>query len=167
MPLLRLWAATRKTMPTPLIRRTTALDLVTGINARETPDQNPLTLGNPNIITANNLSVYPTVPRSIINIASNNTISRVWIIPAIANKMHQEVDFGNALNHSLYTESELETSSIIRLNNQSSNVLSVDLENTPAGYYRVFAMIEGVIHWDNICVLDDSEEIDDLIDFWN
>lgn len=145
----------------------TALSLVTGINARETPDQLPLTLGNPNVLTLSTLSVYPTVPRSIINIASNNTITSVWIIPATAEKIYQEVDFGNVLNSSLYAESELETTSIISLNNQSSNVLSVDLESTPTGYYRVFAKISGVIYWDNIYVLDDSEEIEDLIDFWN
>ncbi len=153
----------------PTITDVEDLNLVTGLLARETPDQNPFVLGNPNVFVPNNsVRIYPTIAAGIINIGANGlTISDIWVVPAEAEKIHQEEDFSVLYTENTYTQSDIDNSASLSIGELSSSEVAVNLEALAPGYYRVFVLVEGVLQWENLYIREGSEDIDDLIEFWN
>lgn len=147
----------------------TSMSLVTGVNFRQSFDDTPLTLGNPNIYTNNIFVIYPNPSTGILSIASNQNISKVWVISANANKIYQQTEFSTILNSSIYSESQIQAKSLVTLNDINAANLIVDLNNLNSGYYKVFVKINEAIYWDNIYLEIDGDEnsFNEIINFWN
>ena len=86
--------------------------------------------------------------------------------PANAKKIYQETDFNEILSSSLYTENQIDSNATLKLLNQSSSSLSINLESLQPGYYKVFVELDGKLYWDNFYKAGDIFEIDDLITYW-
>lgn len=145
----------------------TQIDLVTGINIRSSIDSPPTQLGNPNINNDNDFIAFPNPPIGTLFISSDNEISDVWIVPSIAEKSFQQLDFIDILSWDLYAENEIDSHSELKFLNQNSTNLTLNLETLDAGYYKIFVKIDGTFYWENIYSSDGSQEIGELIDFWN
>ena len=118
----------------------TSIDLVTGINFRQSVDDTPLVLGNPNIYINNTFVNYPNPSNGTLYLSANATVSKVWIIPANANKIHQQVDFNSLLNSGTYSESQIQAKSQLELNNLNSSTSFIirPLYNTKRSKVNVF-----------------------------
>jgi hypothetical protein len=147
----------------------TALKLVTGVTFRQSPEDIPLQLGNPNTFVANKFVIYPNPVNEWFQITALESITDVWVVPASAEKIHRDVNFNTVLNTGLYTEQTINFNADASLNGQSATALNMNIASLPKGYYKVFVKIDGVIYWDNLYKYDDSgneEQITDLINFW-
>ncbi|WP_338376577.1 hypothetical protein [uncultured Flavobacterium sp.] len=147
----------------------TTIDLITGINFRQTFDDTPLSLGNPNNHTNNIFVIYPNPSIDFLSIASNENITKVWIMPGNPNKIHQQTDFSTIYSPNTYTESQIQTKSLLELNDLNSTNVLIDLNSLNTGYYRVFLKINDAIYWDNIYLEKNGDEnsINEIINFWN
>lgn len=148
-----------------------ALKLVTRITFRQSPDDAPLELGNPNILTNNKFVIYPNPANSSVFIASEENVSDVWIVPAKPDKIYQDVNFSSVLSSGLYSEQTINTNSSIAITGQSSTNSTMNLGTLEKGYYRVFIKIAGVIYWDNLYKYDDAvgneQQLTSIINYWN
>ncbi len=145
----------------------TDIELVTGINIRNSEFSAAIRLGNPNVFTNNQFIAYPNPPAGALSLLASENISGVWITTANAEKIYQQTDFNSILNSDLYAESIIELNSEMEFTNLNSTNLVLNLENLTSGYYKVFVKINGNIYWDNIYVPENNFEIDDLINYWN
>jgi hypothetical protein len=149
----------------------TALNLVTGVNFRQSFDDVPFQLGNPNVLINNKFVIYPNPAIETFMIIGEENVTDVWIVPASPEKIYQDEDFSSVLNTNLYTEQSIVTHSDLSLHGQTSNILSVDITTLEKGYYRVFVKSGGAIYWDNLYKLgnegNNEGQIDAFIDFWN
>jgi|TARA_R100000479_G_scaffold28896_1_gene11250 hypothetical protein len=147
----------------------TDINLVTGINIRNSENGNGTPLGNPNIYKNDTFTAFPNPPIGVLTLQTNNlknTISNIWVTPANAKKIYQETDFNEILSSSLYTENQIDSNATLKLLNQSSSSLSINLESLQPGYYKVFVELDGKLYWDNFYKAGDIFEIDDLITYW-
>ena len=149
----------------------TELNLVTGINCRQTSNDLPLQLGNPNVLVNNKFVIYPNPANEIVNISSQENVTDVWLVRANPEKIYQNVNFSSILNTNLYTEQSIVTNSDFSLNGQSSNGISMNIGTMERGYYRVFVKIGGIIYWDNLYKFendgDNEEQFNEISNFWN
>lgn len=149
----------------------TALSLVTGINCRQTADDSPLQLGNPNVLVNDKFIIYPNPANEVVNISAQEGITDVWLVPANPEKIYQNVNFGSVLNTNLYTEQSIISNSDFSLNEQFSNGLSMNIGTLEKGYYKVFVKIGGMIYWDNLYKYDNQgnneEQFSVINNFWN
>ncbi len=145
----------------------TAIELVTGVNIRNSEFSAPIQLGNPNVFTNDQFIAYPNPPSGALSLSASENISDVWITNANAEKIYQQTDFNSILNSDLYAESEIELNAEMELNDLNSTNLVLNLENLNSGYYKVFVRINGNLYWDNIYIPESNFEIDNLINFWN
>jgi hypothetical protein len=76
----------------------TAINLVTGINFRQNFDDQPLELGNPNILVNNMFVIYPNPANATVFLSSTQNVTDVWIVPASPEKIYQDLDFSTILN---------------------------------------------------------------------
>lgn len=148
-----------------------SMNLVTGINFRESFENIVLHLGNPNILVNNKFILYPNPAIETIFIKAEENITDIWIVPANAKKIYQEVDFTTALHTNLYSEQSIAENSKLSFNEQSSTEIGVNIGTLKSGYYRVFIKIGGKIYWDNLYKIDDSDnreaEVNALMNSWN
>ena len=145
----------------------TSIELITGINIRNSEFSEPTQLGNPNILTNNKFIAYPNPPAGALSLLATENISDVWITPANAEKIYQQTNFNSILNSELYTQSLIESNAEMEFINLNSTNLVLNLENLTSGYYRVFVKINGTLYWDNIYIPSSNFEINDLINYWN
>lgn len=149
----------------------TSLNLVTGVNFRQSPDDLSLQLGNPNVLVNDKFIMYPNPAIETLQIVTQENVSDIWIVTAKPEKIYQDLDFSNVLNTNLYSEQSVIYNSEISLNGQSSDNIAMNIEGLEKGYYRVFVKIGGVLYWDNLYKNDDQgnseEHIASLINFWN
>lgn len=145
----------------------TAVELVTGINIRNSEFSQPTQLGNPNVFTNNQFIAYPNPPAGALSLQAIENISDVWITSANAEKIYQQTDYNSILNSDLYTQSLIESNAEMDFPNLNSTNLVLNLESLTSGYYRVFVKINGNLYWDNIYIPESNFEIDDLINYWN
>ena len=145
----------------------TNIELVTGINIRDSGSSASIQLGNPNVLTDNQFIAYPNPPAGALSLSASENISDVWITPANAEKLYLQADFNSILNSDLYAESLIESNAEMEFINLNSTNLVLNLENLTSGYYRVFVKINGTLYWDNIYIPESNFEIDDLINYWN
>ncbi|WP_339835238.1 hypothetical protein [uncultured Flavobacterium sp.] len=147
----------------------TSIDLVTGLTLRQTIDDTFLTLGNPNIYTNNIFIIYPNSSTGFLSIASNDSISDVWVIPGNPVKIHKQTDFSAVLNSSLYSESQIQDKSQLELNDINSLNIILDINSLNSGYYKVFVKINNTIYWDNIYLEKNGDEnsFNEIINYWN
>lgn len=145
----------------------TDIELVTGINIRNSEFSAPTQLGNPNVFTNNQFIAYPNPPAGALSLLASENISDVWITSANAEKIYQQSDFNSILNSDLYAESLIESNAEMEFLNLNSTNLVLNLENLTSGYYKVFVKINGTTYWDNIYIPESNFEIDDLINYWN
>lgn len=127
-------------------------------------------LGNPNTKLPINIQPYPNTPGSFIHIYNADTISKVWVLPAVVNKQFSQIDYNQLFQNFDYSIEEIEKTDIIRLEPQINNPLLIDLSSLTSGYYRIFLQTNnGSLYWDNIFVNTDltyQEKIDSLVIFW-
>lgn len=149
----------------------TSLNLVTGVNFRQSADDLSLQLGNPNVLVNDKFIMYPNPAIETLQIVTQENVSDIWIVTAKPEKIYQDLDFSNVLNTNLYSEQSVIYNSEISLNGQSSDNIAMNIEGLEKGYYRVFVKIGGVLYWDNLYKNDDQgnseEHIASLINFWN
>jgi hypothetical protein len=149
----------------------TALNLITGINCRQTADDLPLELGNPNILVNNKFVIYPNPANEVVYISAQENVTDVWIVPANPLKIYQNLNFSSVLNTNLYTEQSIVSNSDFSLNGQSSNGFSMNIGTLEKGYYKVFVKIGGIIYWDNLYKFendgDNEEQFNEISNFWN
>ncbi|MBU2974595.1 hypothetical protein [Zobellia sp. B3R18] len=145
----------------------TNIELVTGINIRNSEFSAPIKLGNPNVLTDNKFTAYPNPPAGALSLSASENISDVWFASANAEKIYEQTDFNSILNLGLYSESEIKLNPEIELNDLNSKNLVLNLKDLNSGYYKVFVKINGNVYWDNIYIPESNFEIDDLINFWN
>jgi hypothetical protein len=145
------------------------INLVSGINLRETADQVPLRFGNPNIFVSNQLVVYPNLAYEVINIYSQNVITDVYFISGWPEKIHQNVDFNDILNSGVYAESTISGLSTLKFN--GTDLFSTfNISNLEAGYYRVFIKTNNQFYWDNFYKTNSptsNTQIENISTFWN
>jgi hypothetical protein len=150
----------------------TALNLVTGINFRETGDPNeiPLQLGNPNVFVSNMLVVYPNPSIDFVYISANQNISSIWIVAASPEKIYQDVNFSSILSTDLYSEQTIVSNSKVSITGKSATTIVVNIGILAKGYYKVFVKINGEIYWDNLYKLDsqgdNQVQFNALSNFW-
>ena len=149
----------------------TALNLVTGINCRQTADDSSLQLGNPNILVNNKFVIYPNPANEVVYISSQENVTDVWLVSANPEKIYQNVNFSSILNTNLYTEQSIATNSDFSINGQSSNSFSINVGTLEKGYYRVFVKIGGMIYWDNLYKYENQgnneEQFTAISNFWD
>lgn len=147
----------------------TDINLVTGINFRETADDPSFELGNPNILINNMFVIYPNPANLTVILSSTQNITDVWIVPASPEKIYQDLDFSTILNTNLYNEQSIISNSNFSLTAQSSTNLSLNIGTLATGYYRVFVKIGGNIYWDNLYKNNGSspEQMAEIVNFWN
>lgn len=145
----------------------TNLELVTGINIRNSEYSTATQLGNPNVLVNSQFVAYPNPPNGILRILASENITDVWLIAANAKKTNQQTDFSSVLNSNLYPQSLIETNSQIDFTDLNTINLTLNLENLNSGYYRLFVKINGALYWDNIYILENNFDIQDLINYWN
>lgn len=145
----------------------TDINLITGLNIRNSEYSEAIQLGNPNIYTNDKFISFPNPPIGHLSLSSLETISNAWILPANADKIFQETNFNSILNSSLYDASTIESNADLTFLDLNSNHLTLNLENLNPGYYKVFVEINETIYWDNIYIPHEDFEIDDLFNFWN
>lgn len=149
----------------------TDMNLVTGINLRQTAEDIPLEFGNPNILVNNKFVTYPNPVNEVVNIAAQENITDVWLVRGTPKKIYQSINFSSILNNNLYPEASIVTNSDFALNGQSSNVISLNISALEKGYYKVFVKIGGQIYWDNLYKYEDGEtnedQFDILFNYWN
>ena len=147
------------------------LTLVTGIDLRETPDQVPMRLGNPNIFNPNQMNVYPNPSLDVLTISAGQPITDLYFIASQAEKIHQDVIFEDLLNSNTYDESTISSSAVLKVTNENSNAIAVNISGLAPGYYKVFIKLGGDLYWDTIYKLDTTsgtnKEFDALINFWD
>ncbi|WP_291153554.1 hypothetical protein [Flavobacterium sp. UBA7680] len=150
----------------------TSINLITGINLRETSDDSELQLqfGNPNILTNNKFLIYPNPVNESVNILAQENVTDVWLVSANPEKIYQDVNFNNILNTNLYSEQSIISHSIFSSNKQSSKNFSINISSLAKGYYKVFIKIGGIIYWDNLYKYenggDNEEQFNTIKNFW-
>jgi hypothetical protein len=146
-----------------------AIDLVTGVTFRQTPEDLPMELGNPNVWVNNQFILYPNPVKQHLLLVSQTPISDIWIIPAHAQKIYQSVDYSTVLTTTTYSEAAVADHASISIDALTSTVVDVNVESLTEGYYRVFVKIDGVLYWDNVYVdpVNTEEHIAEVIGFWN
>ena len=148
----------------------TSLNLVTGINLRQTSDSNeiPQKLGNPNILVKNLFFVYPNPSNDFVQITANQNISSIWIVAATPEKIYQDVNFSNILNSDLFSEQTIVSNSKISVTGPSATSFRINIENLVNGYYKIFVKIDGKIYWDNMYKyqIDNQAQLNALTNFW-
>lgn len=149
----------------------TALNLITGINCRQTVDDLPLELGNPNILVNNKFVIYPNPANEVVYISAEENVTDVWLVPANPIKIYQNSNFSSVLNTNLYPEQSIVSNSDFSLNGQSSNGFSMNIGTLEKGYYKVFVKIGGIIYWDNLYKYENQgnneEQFSVISNFWN
>ncbi len=147
----------------------TAIDLVTGVTFRQTPDDLPQTFGNPNVRVNDQFVLYPNPTTQYLQVVSQSPISDVWIIPAHAQKIYQSVDFSTVLHSDTYSEATVANHASITLNAQTSTEVVVNLESLTEGYYRIFVKINGALYWDNMYLdpVNTEEHTAEVLGFWD
>jgi len=149
----------------------TELQLVTGINCRQTADDTPQILGNPNVLVNNKFSLYPNPAKEIFLIKAPQNVTDVWVVPATPQKSYQDTDFSSILTPGLYSETSISSHSALSLNEQSSGLINMTISSLAKGYYKVFVKIDGVIYWDNLYKYENEgdtiEQFDALSNYWN
>ncbi|MAN28976.1 MULTISPECIES: hypothetical protein [Mesonia] len=147
----------------------TDIQLVTGLYARQSPNMQPLTLGNPNVfMDYNKVSVYPIPTINQLSISANYTheIEKIWLVPAEEDKIYQDEDFNAVFNEYTYKEESISNKAIIQIEDINATDLSVNLEDKAPGYYKVFIKIENTIYWDNIYKVGNNENGDEVFNYW-
>ena len=146
------------------------MTLVTGVNFRQSFDDTPLRLGNPNVLVSNKFVMYPNPANESVYVAAQENVTSVWVVPANPEKIHQDVNFGSVLNTNLYSEESINSHSDFSLDGQSTDNINVNLSTLEPGYYKVFVKIGGTIYWDNLYKNDSQGStegsINALINFW-
>jgi len=137
------------------------IDLVTGLILKDNAGVLIDTVGNPNINTQD-LLVFPNPARSVVFVQVENS-AKFWIVPGIKeDSLFTDVDFPTVFLSETYTESELDSLSIIRFNLNdypNLNQYSIDLTDFPESYYRLFIQrTDGSIAWDNFYIYHTNED---------
>mgnify|MGYP001280564072 FL=1 len=151
------------------LKSETDILLVTGIILRDNQGQYNGKLGNPNVFGSNNLSIAPNPVRDRLYIScldSKCTLSDVWFVPAVAEKVYQLTDFNSLLNSSLYEESQIESNAELTFKNKDKRNMYLNIESLKAGYYKVFVKINGIVYWENIFVHRGGLKFEEMVDFW-
>ncbi|WP_298220942.1 hypothetical protein [Flavobacterium sp.] len=146
------------------------MNLVTGINFRQTTDDLPLKLGNPNILVNNKFLIYPNPAGQALNFLAEGNVTNIWFVPANPEKIHQNVNFSNILNTNIYSEQSIISNSDLSSAQQSSNNIIVNIKTLEKGYYKVFVKIGGEIYWDNFYKHEtdwDEEKLSEITNFWD
>ena len=147
-----------------------SINLVTGINCRQTPDDTGLKLGNPNVLVNNKFVLYPNPANESVYILAQENVTDVWFVSANPEKIYQEVNFSDILNTNLYTEQSIISNSNFTLSGQSSKSFKMNLGTLAKGYYKVFVKVGGKIYWDNLYKYEDQvvneEQFSKINDFW-
>lgn len=138
----------------------TSLNLITGINFRETGDNKEmlLHLGNANILTNNKFLIYPNPATDKVYISAQENVTYIWFVKGNPEKIYQDFTFGNILNSDFYDEKSIVLNSKNSVNGQSSKEFSLNIETLEKGYYKVFIKIGGKIYWDNLYKYDNTED---------
>lgn len=144
----------------------TDIELVTGLNLRNSEFSDIYRLGNPNVFSDDLFIAYPNPTLGVLNIRAYSEISAVWITPSQANKKHQQTDFSSILTSSLYDEATIASLANKELTDLSATNLIMNLNELKTGYYKVFVKINGNIYWENIFFQDNNTDIEDLISYW-
>jgi hypothetical protein len=147
-----------------------SINLVTGINCRNTSEDTGLKLGNPNVLINNKFLLYPNPANESVYILAQENVTDVWFVSANPEKIHQDVDFSNILSTNLYTEQLIISNSNFSLSGQTSNSFKMNIGTLAKGYYKVFVKIGGKIYWDNLYKYenqgDNEEQFSKINDFW-
>ena len=153
----------------------TAINLVTGINARQDNLSSALKLGNPNVRMPLNISSTSIIafPNPVVNFLSieifqtNEIITDVWLVRAEANKIFENTDFNEVFDANTYTVNQVSQASIQSFNDLSNTNILLNLEGLETGYFRVFIKTDQNLYWDNIYLDISGVDINELFDFWD
>ena len=149
----------------------TSLNLVTGINSRQTSDDIILKLGNPNVLVNDKFVIYPNPAIESFYILAQEKVTDVWLVPANPEKIYQNINFNSILNTNLYSEQSIISHSNLALNGQSSSAFNVNIGNLTKGYYKVFVKIGGIIYWDILYKYNSQEDneiqFNSISNFWD
>ena len=151
------------------LKSATDILLVTGINLKDNQGHNNVSLGNPNVFGPWILKIYPNPVHDRLYIScrdSKCTLSDVWVISAIADKIYQVTDFNLLLNSNTYEESQIESNAELKFKNIDKSYMYLNIESLKAGYYKVFVKINGIVYWENILVNRGGWTFEEMADYW-
>ena len=151
------------------LKSATDILLVTGINLKDNQGHNNVSLGNPNVFGPWILKIYPNPVRDRLYIScrdSKCTLSDVWVISAIADKIYQVTDFNLLLNSNTYEESQIESNAELKFKNIDKPNMYFNAESLKEGYYKVFVKINGIVYWENILVNRGGWTFEEMADYW-
>jgi hypothetical protein len=168
--LISIWAISCNNDETNNQTDKNSINLVTGINCRQTSDDSGLKLGNPNILVNNKFLLYPNPSNESVYILAQENVTDVWFVSANPEKIHQDINFTNIFNSNLYTEQSIISNSTFSLSGQTSNSFKMNIGTLAKGYYKVFVKIGGKIYWDNLYKYENQgnneEQFNKINDFW-
>ena len=148
---------------TSLVLEEVDLELVTGLQIRNSQASFLMQLGNPNVLSEESIMYpNPAIDAFRIDVFGDSEITDVWN----AQKVYQDVDFDSLLSSDVYLESEIENKSDYYFSFNGSGNAIINLENYDNGYYKIFVKINNQIEWNNIYVGNDMD-VNDLMNYWD
>ncbi|NAS12540.1 hypothetical protein [Poritiphilus flavus] len=144
----------------------TDIDLVTGIDLRQTITSPSIRLGNPNSFNTG-IALTPNPNLGTLIVTSTLNVSDIWLIAAEADKVFQDVDFRELYTADPYEESEVVRMADLSLNDLNGFEINVNMESLDEGYYRIFIKADGTLYWDNVYKGGTDLDINALMDFWS
>ena len=133
-----------------------ALEIVTGLQARDANAAPVGQFGNPNTFTGE-VDAFPNPAIGELRVqyygANNLQVKQYWIFAAPQNTDYADVDYGLLLANNTYSPDEVSDLTIEQTNtvNLSSFILNTDTFSP--GYFRIFyLMSDETLLWDNIYV---------------
>ncbi|MEM7380658.1 MAG: hypothetical protein AAF361_05600 [Bacteroidota bacterium] len=141
------------------------IDLVTGIDLRQTLTSVSIRLGNPNSFNTG-IALTPNPNLGTLIVTSTLPVTDIWLVAAEANKIFQDVDFREFYTSNPYQEADVVAVADLSLNDLDAFEINVNTESLSEGYYRIFIKADGQLYWDNVYTGGTNMNVNDLMDFW-
>lgn len=158
-------------------KRANDINIVTGLELRAGPTDQPIVLGNPNERKFSSSGfdffvVYPNPAIDVVTIKSidNIMIDGIWMAKGIVDKSFVDVNYEEVLENATYADSELEKVNVLdNVVVEGLASFQLDLTNYEEGYYRVFVKTVKGVEWQNIIIQRSGgqEAFNELLEFWD
>lgn len=133
-----------------------ALDIVTGLQARDSNGAPAGLYGNPNVFSGE-VDVYPNPALAQANVqyfgGSGLDVQQYWIIAATQNTDYAGINYDMLLRNDTYSADEVSTLNTVQTNVVGAAAFAIDFSGFTPGYYRIFyLMSDETLLWDNLYI---------------
>jgi hypothetical protein len=142
------------------------LEIVTGINVRDTNGSPIGSYGNPNVFSGE-VDFYPNPAIGQANViyfgGSGLSVKQYWIFSATKNTEYADIDYNILLNNATYSPDEVAALTVVQTNTVNLSNFALNVDNFTPGYYRIFyLMSDNTLLWDNIYVDPTATDLNQL-----